>query len=102
MKTSRQFILMVVVALVVAAVVLLPRREEHTAVLASEGRHEEAIALLERQSADAPGDPEPLAALGRSRAALGDLPRAAEALDAYLSVRPNDVAALQSGHSSCC
>ncbi|WGD49472.1 tetratricopeptide repeat protein [Bradyrhizobium sp. CB1650] len=96
MKSSRQFILMVIVALIAAAVVLSPRREEHTAVLASEGRHEEAIALLERQSADAPGDSDALAALGRSHAALGDLPRAVEALDAYLAVRPNDVAALRS------
>jgi Flp pilus assembly protein TadD len=96
MKTSRQFVLMVVVALGVATVVLLPRREEHAAMLASEGRHEEAIALLERQSAGAPEDPDALAALGRSRAALGDLPRAVEAFDAYLAVRPNDVAALRS------
>lgn len=96
MKTSWQFILMVVVALVVAAVVLLPRREEHTAVLASEGRHAEAIALLERRSVGTPGDPDALAALGRSYAALGNLRRAVESLDAYLAARPNDVAALRS------
>ena len=96
MKTSRQFILMVVVALIVAAVVLLPRREERAAVLASEGRHAEAIALLERRLASAPGDPDTLAALGRSRAALGDLRHAVETLDAYLAERPNDVAALRS------
>ncbi|MBR0842121.1 tetratricopeptide repeat protein [Bradyrhizobium liaoningense] len=96
MKTSRQFVFMVVVALGVAAVALLPRREEHAAVLASEGRHEEAIALLARQSAHGPGDPDALAALGRSYAALGDVPRALEALDAYLKVRPNDAAALGS------
>jgi tetratricopeptide (TPR) repeat protein len=96
MKTSRQFVLMVVVALGVATVVLLPRREEHAAMLASEGRHEEAIALLKRQSADTPRDPNSLAVLGRSHAALGDLPRAVEAFDAYLAVRPSDVAALRS------
>jgi tetratricopeptide (TPR) repeat protein len=96
MKASRQFVLMVIVALVVAAALLLPRRDEHAAMLASDGQHEQAIALLESRLADAPGDPDALAALGRSHAALGDVPRAIEAFDAYLAVRPNDAAALQS------
>jgi tetratricopeptide (TPR) repeat protein len=93
MKTAHQFILVVIVSLLGAAVVLSVGREEHSAVLAGEGRHQEAIALLERRLADAPHDPELLAALGRSYAALGEVHRAVDAFDAYLVVRPDDLAA---------
>jgi tetratricopeptide (TPR) repeat protein len=93
MRTAHQFTLVVIVSLLVAAVVLSLGREEHAAMLAGEGRHQEAIALLERRLADAPRDPELLAALGRSYAALGDVRRAIDAFDAYLVVRPDDMAA---------
>jgi Flp pilus assembly protein TadD len=93
MRTARQFILVVIVSLLVAAVVLSPGREEHAAMLVGEGRHKEAIALLERRLADAPRDPDLLAALGRSYAALGEVHRAIDAFDAYLVVRPDDLAA---------
>jgi hypothetical protein len=93
MRTARQFILVVIVSLLVAAVVLSPGREEHAAMLAGEGRHKEAIALIERRLADAPHDPDLLAALGRSYAALGEVHRAIDAFDAYLVVRPDDLAA---------
>ena len=62
-------------------------------MLAGEGRHKEAIALLERRLAGAPHDPDLLAALGRSYAALGEVPQAIDAFDAYLAVRPDDLAA---------
>ncbi len=62
-------------------------------MLAGEGRHNEAITLLERRLAESPRNPDLLAALGRSNAALGDIPRAIEAFDAYLAVRPDDQAA---------
>ena len=97
MVTSRQFFLVVIVSLLVAAVVLSPRREEHAAMLAGEGRHKEAIELLDRQLAQAPHDPDLLAALGRSHAALGEVPQAIDAFDAYLAVRPDDVAARERG-----
>jgi tetratricopeptide (TPR) repeat protein len=93
MKTAHQFILVVIVSLLGAAVVLSFGREEHAAMLAGEGRHQEAIALLEARLADAPHDPELLAALGRSYAALGEVHRAVDAFDAYLVVRPDDLAA---------
>src|SRR4051794_5139771 len=93
MRTAHQFILVVTVSLLVAAVVLSPGREEHAAMLAGEGRHKEAIALLEDRLADAPRDPDLLAALGRSYAALGDVHRAIDSFDAYLAVRPDDLAA---------
>jgi len=87
---------MVIVALAVAAVVLSPGRDERAAVLASEGRHKEAIALLERQLSSVPNDPDLLAALGRSYAALGEVHRAIEAFDAYLAMRPDDLVARES------
>jgi hypothetical protein len=93
MRPAHQFIAVVVVSLVVAAIVLSLGREENSAVLAGEGQHKEAIALLERRLADAPHDPDLLAALGRSYAALGEIDRAIGALDAYLLVRPDDLAA---------
>jgi tetratricopeptide (TPR) repeat protein len=93
MTTARQFILAVIVSLLIAAVVLSPRREEREAMLAGEGRHRDAIALLESRLAGAPGDPEILAALGRSHAALGETLKAIEDFDAYLAVRPDDYAA---------
>ena len=93
MKVAPQFVLLVIVLLGLAAVSLSPRRQERVAMLADEGRHQEVIALLERQLAKGPSDPDLLAALGRSYAALGEYDRAIEALDAYLAVRPDDLAA---------
>ena len=93
MRTAHQFVLVVIVSLLVAAVVLSPGREEHAAMLAGEGRHQEAIALLERRLGEGTRDPDLLAALGRSHAALGEVHRAMEAFDAYLALRPNDLAA---------
>lgn len=93
MTSARQFIFLVIISLLIAAVALSPRREEHAAMLAGEGRHKEAIALLERQLATAPDDPDILAALGRSDAALGEIPQAIDAFDEYLAVHPHDVAA---------
>jgi tetratricopeptide (TPR) repeat protein len=93
MITARQFILVVIFSLVIAAAVLSPWREERAAMLAGEGRHREAIALLEGRLASTPNDPDLLAALGRSHAALGEVPQAIDAFDAYLVVRPHDLAA---------
>ena len=93
MTRARQFILVVIIALLVAVLVLSPRREEHAAMLAGEGRHKAAIALLERRLAGAPHDPDLLAAIGRSYAALGDTPQAIDAFDSYLTLRPDDLAA---------
>jgi tetratricopeptide (TPR) repeat protein len=91
--TARQFVFVVIISLLVAAVVLSPWREERAAMLAGEGRHREAIALLEHRLASTPNDPDLLAALGRSHEALGEVPQAIDAFDAYLAVRPHDVAA---------
>jgi tetratricopeptide (TPR) repeat protein len=93
MRVAPQFVLLVIVLLVLAAVSLSPRRQERLAVLADEGRHKEVIALLERQLTKSPNDPDLLAALGRSHAALGEYHRAIDAFDAYLAVRPEDLAA---------
>jgi tetratricopeptide (TPR) repeat protein len=93
MKVAPQFVLLVIVLLVLAAVSLLPRRQEHVAMLADEGRHKEVIELLERQLTKGLSDPDLLAALGRSYAALGEYHRAVDAFDAYLAVRPDDRAA---------
>jgi len=93
MRTPHQFVVVVIISLIVAAVVMLPRRGEQAAMLAGEGRHKEAIALMERRLADAPGDPELLAALGRSYAAVGETGRAIDTLDVYLTVRPGDLTA---------
>ena len=93
MRPAHQFIAVVIVSLVVAAVVLSLGREENSAVLAGEGQHQEAIALLERRLADTPHDQDLLAALGRSYAALGEVDRAIDAFDAYLILRPKDLAA---------
>jgi len=79
------------VSLLVAAAVLAPGRQERAAMLASEGRYEEAIALLQRQLAGSPHNPDLLAALARSYAALGEVDRAIGAFDAYLRVRPEDL-----------
>jgi tetratricopeptide (TPR) repeat protein len=91
--TARQFIVVVIVSLLVAAALLSPWREERAAMLAGEGRHREAIELLERRLVSTPNDPDLLAALGRSHAALGEVPQAIDAFDAYLTVRPHDLAA---------
>ena len=48
-KRTNQFVIVVLVSLLVAAAVLAPGRQERAAMLASEGRYEEAIALLQRQ-----------------------------------------------------
>ena len=93
MRTPHHFVVVVIISLIVAAVVMLPRRGEQAAMLAGEGRHKEAIALMERRLADAPGDPDLLAALGRSYAAVGETGRAIATLDAYLAVRPSDLTA---------
>jgi tetratricopeptide (TPR) repeat protein len=93
MTRARLFVVVVIASLVVAAVVLSPRRDERAAMLAGEGRHAEAIALLQRRLADAPGDPDLLAALARSYAALGETASAIVAFDAYLAARPDDSAA---------
>ena len=93
MRTPHHFVVVVIISLIVAAIVMLPRRGEQAAMLAGEGRHKEAIALMERRLADAPGDPELLAALGRSYAAVGETGRAIDTLDAYLTVRPDDLTA---------
>jgi tetratricopeptide (TPR) repeat protein len=91
--TARQFIVVVIVSLLVAAVLLSPWREERAAMLAGEGRHREAIELLAGRLALTPNDPDLLAALGRSHAALGDVPQAIDAFDGYLALRPHDLAA---------
>src|SRR4051794_35164830 len=93
MKTAHQFGLVVIVSVVVAAVVLSPRRGEHAAILAGEGRHKDAIVLLDRQLTQTPRNADLLAALGRSYAAIGEDQRAIDALDAYLALRPDDLAA---------
>jgi tetratricopeptide (TPR) repeat protein len=93
MPRGSHFIFVVSVSLLLAAVVLSPRRGERAAVLAAEGRHKEAITVLELRLARAPHDPDLLAALGRSYAALGEASRAIEAFDAYLALRPHDLAA---------
>ncbi|RBP07136.1 tetratricopeptide repeat protein [Roseiarcus fermentans] len=93
MTRARLFIVVVIGSLLAAAAVLSPKRGEQAAMLAGEGRHAEAIALLERRLAAAPGDPDILAALGRSYAALGEVSRAVAAFDAYLAARPDDGAA---------
>ncbi len=93
MTRAGRFILVVIVSLLVAAVVLYPKHDEHAAMLAGEGRHAEAIALVQGRLAAAPHDPDLLAALGRSYAALGQIPQAVDAFDAYLAARPDDFAA---------
>jgi tetratricopeptide (TPR) repeat protein len=93
MRAAPQFVVLVILLLVVAAISLSPRRAEEVAALADEGRHEEAIALIERLLTEQPGDPSLLAALGRSHAALGRYRQATDALDAYLTLRPADLAA---------
>ena len=96
MRAARQFIILVIVTLIVAGIALSPGREEHAAMLAGEGKHREAIVLLEHQLAGAPHDPDVLAALGRSYAAIGELQRSIESFDAYLAVRPDDLVARES------
>jgi hypothetical protein len=85
--------LVVIVSLCVAAALLSPWREERAAMLAGEGRYGEAIALLESRLASTPNDPDLFAGLGRSHAALGEVPQAIDAFGAYLAVRPRDLAA---------
>src|SRR5436190_11685565 len=91
MRRTHHFVVVVLVSLLVAAAVLAPGRQERAAMLASEGRYEEAIALLQRQLAGSPHNPDLLAALARSYAALGEVDRAIGAFEAYLYVRPADL-----------
>ena len=81
MTRARLFSVLVIAALIVAAVALAPKRGERAAMLAGDGRHREAIALLELRLAQSPADPEGLAALARSYAALGESRRAIDAFD---------------------
>ena len=90
---TRRFILVVVASLLIAAVALSPRQGEHAAMLAAEGRHKEAIELLRSRLDTAPRDPDILAALGRSHAALGEVEESIDAFEAYLALRPDDQAA---------
>jgi tetratricopeptide (TPR) repeat protein len=93
MRAAPRFVLLVLVLLALAAVLLWPRPAERMAMMVDEGRRKEAIALLQRGLAEHPGDPELLASLGRSYAALGEYRHAVDVLDAYLAVRPEDLAA---------
>ncbi len=90
MARTRQFTLVVLGVLAVAAVALSPRRDERAAMLIGEGHLKEAMSLLETRRVAAPKDPEVLAMLGRTYLALGEIPQAIDAFDAYLAARPND------------
>ena len=93
MRAAPWFVLLVLALLAFAAVLLWPRPAERIAMEVDEGRHREVIALLQHALAEHPRDPDLLAALGRSYAALGEYRHAMDAFDAYLAVRPDDLAA---------
>jgi Flp pilus assembly protein TadD len=95
MKAATKFIILIVVLLALVAVLAFQRRTEEISMLAEEGRHREAIVLLQRRLVDHPHDADLLVALARSRAALGEYNEAIDLYDTYLASRPNDLLALQ-------
>lgn len=93
MRASIQFVLLVIGLVIVAALSLSPRRDEQVAMLVDEGRYEEAIIALKRRIASSSKNPELFAALGRAYSAIGEHRGAAQALQSYVALRPNDIAA---------
>jgi tetratricopeptide (TPR) repeat protein len=95
MRAATKFVILIVLLLALVAVVSFQRRSEQISMLAEEGRHREAIALLQRRLVDHPHDADQLAAMARSYAALGEYGQAIDLYGSYLMSRPNDLLALQ-------
>jgi tetratricopeptide (TPR) repeat protein len=95
MKAAPRFIILIVVVLGLVGIIAFPRRTEQIAMLAEEGRHREAIAILERRLSDQPRAPEIVAGLARSYAAVGETTRAIDLYEAYLTLRSDDLLARQ-------
>lgn len=89
-----RFMCLVLVLAVVLAFVLAPRRNERLAMLVDEANHAKVISFLEPIVAAGSGDPDILATLTRSYEATGNVHRAAEVLESYSQLRPQDGEAL--------
>src|SRR5689334_15709395 len=93
MTTPARFILLVIGLVIAAGVFMMPRRDEWLAVMQDEDQQSQVIALVEDRLSRGEDDPDLLATLGRSYAAIGNNPRAIERLEAYTQRRPRDAQA---------
>src|SRR4051794_26893946 len=96
MTTPTRFILLAIGLVIAAGVFMMPRRDEWLAVMQDEDQQAQVIALVEDRLARGEDDPDLLATLGRSYAAVGSNQRAIERIEAYTTLRPTDAEALPS------
>jgi hypothetical protein len=90
MTVSTRFLMLVLGIVVVAAMIMAPRRDEWLAMMLDADRQAEVISLLSPQLARGEYDPSLLATLGRAYAETGEYQRAAELLERYTALRPDD------------
>jgi len=87
---ARRFIVLVIVTVITVAVLMAPRRAEWLAIMRDDDQQAQIIALMEPRLARNGDDPDTLATLGRAYAESGNHQRAAELLERYIVLRPND------------
>jgi tetratricopeptide (TPR) repeat protein len=87
----RHFFVLVLAVVVAVGVFMAPRHDEWFAVMHDEKRHEQIIALLEPTLAGNSSDADVLAKLSRAYAGSGRVRHAAELLERYVELRPDDV-----------
>lgn len=87
---AHRFIVLVVISGAALALVMAPRRNEWFAIMRDEHRQADIIAQLEPRLAAGGVEAGLLATLARSHAELGHHQRAAELLERYLVLRPQD------------
>jgi tetratricopeptide (TPR) repeat protein len=91
MNTSaRRFIVLVIVTVVAVAVLMAPRRAEWLAIMRDDDQQAQIIAMMEPRLARNGDDPDTLATLGRAYGEIGNHQRAAELLERYIALRPDD------------
>lgn len=90
MTAPARFIMLVTGIVVAAATLMAPRRDEWLAVMWDQDKQAQIISLLEPQLARGEDDPALLATLGRAYAEIGNYRRAAELLERYTALRPDD------------
>jgi tetratricopeptide (TPR) repeat protein len=93
MTLLSRFILLVIGIVIAAAIFLAPRGNEQLAIMGDEKQQARLIHLLEQQTAKDEIKPALLATLGRAYAEIGDNQRAAQVLEHYTELRPDDGAA---------
>ena len=93
MAHHKRLIVLMAIAVIIAGYVLLPRSDEHVAMLARDGLYESAAKELSALRVAGDRQPYSLMQTYLLREKQGDRAGALDALEAYLSIRPDDPAA---------